>query len=39
MNKFQIPSTKLQINPKYQLPNDQNLFCLDHWNLEIGAYL
>jgi len=33
-NKFQSPSTKFQINNKFQLPKDQNVFCLGHWNLE-----
>jgi len=37
-DKFQAPSTKLQINPKFQLPNDRNLLCLENWNLKIGAY-
>jgi hypothetical protein len=39
MIKYQIPSTKLQINSKLQLPNNQTILVSDIGVLVIGAYL
>jgi hypothetical protein len=37
--KFQITSTKSQINPKFQYPNSKPSLVLDIGILVIGAYL